>query len=52
MVTILEIYFAKAKSDLANTWREALGRSGDSEWLEYFHTDIQDGHHGDHLEIL
>ena len=39
-------------SGRAETWWEALGRCGDSELLNLFHSDIQDGRHGGHFEIL
>ena len=40
--------YPKGNSDYAETWWEALGRHGDSELLNLFHSDIQNGR----LEIL
>ena len=40
------------KSDWALTWWEAWEWHSDSELLKSFHSDIQDGWHGGHLEIL
>ena len=34
----------------AETWWKALGQHGDLELLKWFRSDIQDGHHGSHLE--
>ena len=52
MMTSLKILtghlLRKGNLDYAETWWEALGRHGDSELLNLFHSDIQDGH----LEIL
>ena len=40
------------KSVWAERWWEALGQHGDSELLKSFRSNIQDGHYGNHLEIL
>ena len=40
------------KSDWAETWWDASQRHRDSKLLKSFRSDIQDGHQGDHLEIL
>ena len=40
------------KSDGAETWWKASGQHGDLEFLKWFRSDIQDGHHGSHLENL
>ena len=42
----------KRKSDWAKTWWEASQWHKDSELLKSFRSDIQDGRHGGHLEIL
>ena len=42
----------KSKSGGAETWWKSLGQYGDLELLKWFPSDIQDGHHGSHLEIL
>ena len=41
-----------SKSDGTETWWKASGPHGDLELLKWFHSDIQDGHHGSHLESL
>ena len=38
-------------SDGAETWK-ASGQHGDLKLLKWFHSDIQEDHHGSHLEIL
>ena len=40
------------KLDWAETWLEASEQHRDSELLKLFHSDIQDGLHGGHLENL
>ena len=40
------------KSDWTKTWWEASEWHRDSKLLKSFHSDIQDGSHGHHLEIL
>ena len=40
------------KADWAKTWWEASQWHRDSELLKSFHSDIQDGRHGSHIEIL
>ena len=40
------------KSDGVETQWKASGQHGDLELLEWFCSDIQDGHHGSHLENL
>ena len=40
------------KLDGVETWWKAFGQHGDLELLKWFHSDIQDGHHGSHLENL
>ena len=40
------------QSDWAKTWWEALRGHGDSNLLKCFHSNIQDGCHGSHLENL
>ena len=54
--TILKIFscylLLNGKSDCAESWLKALGQHGDSELLKWFHSDIQDGKHGSHLENL
>ena len=40
------------KLDGAKTWWKAWGEHGDLELLKWFHSDIQIGHHGSHLESL
>ena len=40
------------KSDWAETWWEALGLHANSEMLKSLRSDIEDGHHGDHLQSL
>ena len=42
----------KHKLDVGETWWEVLGQHEDLELLKWFHSDIQDGHHGSHLENL
>ena len=34
----------------AETWWKASEQQGDLELLKWFHSDIQDGHHGSHIE--
>ena len=38
------------KLDGVVTWLKASGQHGDLELLKWFQSDIQDGHHGSHLE--
>ena len=42
----------KRMSDGAKTWWKAWGQHGDLESIKLFRFDIQDGHHGSHLETL
>ena len=41
-----------SKSDGVETWWKASGQYGDFELLKWFRSDIQNGHHGSHLENL
>ena len=41
-----------SKSDGAEAWWKALVQHGDLDLLKWFRSDIQDGHHGSHLENL
>ena len=56
MAAILEVFscylLPNIKSDGAETWWEALGQHGNLEILKWFRSDINDGHHGSHLENL
>ena len=56
MAAILKVFncylFPNRKSGGAETWWKALGQYGDFELLKWFRSDIQDGHHGSHLENL
>ena len=56
MAAILKVFSSylllNSKSDRAETWWKASGQHGDLELLKWFHSDIQDGHHGSHLENL
>ena len=56
MAAILKVFdcflLPNRKSDGAETRWKALGQHGDLELLEWFRSDIQDGHHGSHLENL
>ena len=56
MAAILEVFscylLPTSKSDKAETWWKASGQHGDLEMLKQFSSDIQDGHHGIHLENL
>ena len=56
MAAILKVFscylLPNNKSDRAETWWKALGQNGDLELLKWFRSDIQDGHHGSHLENL
>ena len=40
------------KLDGEETWWKASGQHGNLELLKWFRSDIQDGHHGSHLESL
>ena len=56
MAAILKVFscylLPNSKSDGVETWWKALGQHGDLELLKWFRSDIQDGHHGGHLESL
>ena len=56
MAAILKVFICyllpNSKSDGAEPWWKASGWDGDLELLKWFHSDIQDGHHGSHLENL
>ena len=56
MAAILKVFncylLLNGKSDGVETWWKALGQHGDLELLKRFRSDIQDGHHGSHLETL
>ena len=56
MVAILKVFscylLQNHKLDGAETWWKALGQHGYLELLKWFCSDIQDGHHGNHLENL
>ena len=56
MADILKVFncylIPNSKSDGAETRWKASGQHGDLELLEWFHSDIQDGHHGSHFENL
>ena len=56
MAAILKVFIGyllpNSKSDGAETCWKALGQHGDLELLKWFQSDIQDGHHGSHLEFL
>ena len=55
MAAILQVFncylLPNRKSDGAETWNN-MGQHGDLELLKWFCSDIQDGHHGSHLENL
>ena len=56
MAAILKVFscylLPNSKSDGVETWWKASGQHGDLELLKCFRSDIQDGHHGSHLESL
>ena len=56
MAAILKLFKRRVlpnrKLDWAKTWWEASQWHRDSELLKWFRSNIQDGHHGGHLEIL
>ena len=56
MAAILKVVICyllpNGKSDGAKTWGKASGQHGDLESLKWFLSDIQDDHHGSHLENL
>ena len=56
MVAILKVFncylLPNGKSDGGETQWKASGQHGDLELLEWFCSDIQDGHYGSHLENL
>ena len=56
MAAILKVFncylLRNSKSDGVETQWKASGQQGNLELLEWFHSDIQDGHHGSHLENL
>ena len=55
-LTFLKVFncylLLNSKLDGAETWCKASGHHGDLELLKWFRSDIQDGHHGSHLENL
>ena len=56
MAAILKIFscylLPNCKSDGAETWWKASGQHGDLELLKHFHSDINEGRYGNHLENL
>ena len=56
MAAILKVFYCyllpNRKSDGAETQWMASGQHGDLELLEWFCSDIKDGHPGSHLENL
>ena len=56
MVAILKVFncylLQHSKSDGAETWWKASRQHRDIELLKWFCSDIQDDHHGSHLETL
>ena len=56
MAAILKVFncylLPNSKSDGAETWWKVSGQHGDLELLKWFHSGVQDGHHGSHLENL
>ena len=54
MAVILKVFncylLPNCKSDGAETWWKSSGQHGDLELLEWFHSDIQFGYRGSHLE--
>ena len=54
MAAILKVFncYLLTKSDGAEIWWKAFGQHGDLELLKWFRSDLQDGHHGSHLENL
>ena len=52
ILKFFKLHLPNRKSDWAKTWLEASQLHRDSELLKSFRSNIQDGHHGGHLEIL
>ena len=56
MAAIFKVFnchlLSNRKSNGAETLWKASGQHGDLELLKCFLSNIQDGHHGSHLEIL